>query len=232
MNKKLFTILIVAVFLLTSVSIISAAETSDDESDSSQEISVRIEWNDTGHTNERPNSVIVSLLKDGKVIETKKLNASNSWSTTFTVDGDRSFSVNESKITGYSVSTKGDASNGFVITNTIKTIKLGVAADDDSNEENNTTSAEENETQNETTNATIKKVNITEDNGTEDNVTEKDNTTTIVIEKQNTTKIVKKQPKKSDNPEPKINLRNAGIPILILIVVAFIAVFVSYTRKK
>ena len=66
MNKKLFTILIVAVFLLASVSIISAAETSDDESDSSQEISVRIEWNDTGHTNERPNSVIVSLLKDGK----------------------------------------------------------------------------------------------------------------------------------------------------------------------
>ena len=59
------------------------------------------------------------MIKDGKVIDTAELNESNSWKTTFKVDDDGDYKVNESEISGYDTEISGNANRGFVIKNSI-----------------------------------------------------------------------------------------------------------------
>ena len=263
MNKKLFTILLVAVFLIATVSFISAADTSKDTT--SHDVSVQIRWDDNGQTNERPGSVTVSLLKNGAVVDTKTLSSSNSWSATFKVQDDGSYSVKqETSLSDYAVSTVGDAHSGFMIINTLKSDVLSASEDGNNEIINSSTENEEivitedNATYNETTtedNSTSENTtdNTTNDNSTSENTTdnttddnstsENDNNTTVINE-QDTNPVVNKHPDNTKNIKKatkldkkpkkvtKTQLRNTGIPIAVLVVAAFAAAFVPFSRKK
>uniref|UniRef100_UPI000481AE9C Cna B-type domain-containing protein n=1 Tax=Streptococcus castoreus TaxID=254786 RepID=UPI000481AE9C len=73
---------------------------------------------------EAGDSVTVNLYADGKKIATQKLSKANNWQYTFGdlpqyKDGKEIiYTVEEEKISGYTVTVTGDAKNGFVITNT------------------------------------------------------------------------------------------------------------------
>lgn len=108
MNRKLLTILFIAVFLTACVSFVSAA---DDIK--TQDISVKLTWDDIVNL---PDKVTVNLLKDNKVVDTKVLSKSNSWSAVFKNqedDGKYSIKVNDNK--DYSFHIIGDAKKGFII---------------------------------------------------------------------------------------------------------------------
>ena len=140
MNKRIFAIFLVAIFLIVSVGVISAA---DDQSDvsadvdvkkvsNSKVISVKIVWDDADKTGARPDSVKVNLVKDGVVVDEVTLSEYNSWSATFKAQsGDGTFKVTQSgNIGDYSVSTSGNADNGFIIVNKVKADVLGASEDE------------------------------------------------------------------------------------------------------
>ncbi len=249
MNKKLFTILLVAVFLIATVSFISAADTSKDTT--SHDVSVQIRWDDNGQTNERPGSVTVSLLKNGAVVDTKTLSSSNSWSATFKVQDDGSYSVKqETSLSDYAVSTVGDAHSGFMIINTLKSDVLSASEDGNNEIINSSTENEEivitedNATYNETTTEDNSTSENTTDNTTDDNSTSENDNNTTVINEQDTNPVVNKHPDNTKNIKKatkldkkpkkvtKTQLRNTGIPIAVLVVAAFAAAFVPFSRKK
>lgn len=274
MNRKLFTILLVAIFLIASVGFVSAADTSDDGKSSSHSISVSINWNGDSQS-DRPGSVTVKLVKDGAVVDTATLTAGNSWSTTFTTSGDGSYSVQQAgDLSDYSVSTSGSASSGFVITNTLKEDVLGASeaentleetTTDELDEDTNTTDNDnptddepelDNETNENETDDESDIDNETDDEPYIDNETDDesdiDNETDggiynetapyAVTTYKNPTKNIQKDVKKVDkkvikkeNKKPnvtKTQLRNTGIPIICLVLVAFVVAFVPFTRKK
>lgn len=244
MNKKLLTILLVAVFLIASVSFISAADTSDDEISVSKNIPVKIKWNDNDQTDHRPSSVTVSLIKDGSVVDTKTLSEENSWSATFNVDGDGSFSVKQSEISDYSTSTSGSSSSGFVIINKLNAEVLGAAEDDTPLEENDTSA-----TDNENTNNNAQgenDTNNTDENNTDD-TTQEENTTgdngtddapVVISQKKETKDIIKETVKKPDKkpekqkPAQKAKTKNTGLPIVVLIIAVMVVAFIPFVRKK
>ena len=119
MNKKILIILI-AIFLVTSVGVISAA-------DDSLSIPVKIVWTGEGDI---PDSVTVNLIKDGKVVDKATLNEKNSWNTTFKVDDDGNYEVQEQISGDYSHKISGNAKKGFVITNVLKEDAIGVSEED------------------------------------------------------------------------------------------------------
>lgn len=57
---------------------------SDGGDSTTKSISVVKKWEDEGQESDRPASITVELLRDGKVYDTKVLNASNSWRHTWT----------------------------------------------------------------------------------------------------------------------------------------------------
>lgn len=123
MNKKIFVIMFVAIFLIASIGFVSA-----------KDISVSMNWDDNENTANRPAAVSVSLIHDGKVVDTNTLSASNSWKTTFNnQEGDSGYSVRVNGISGYSVSTSGNGGSGFVITG--KLIEEPVLSASDDNED-------------------------------------------------------------------------------------------------
>lgn len=107
MYKKAFAIMIVAIFLITSLGIISAAN-------DSISIPVKIVWNDVDDT---PNEVVVQLIKDNKVVDKVILNDSNSWHAIFKVDSPGNYHVKEIISNDYSSSVSGNVKSGFVIKN-------------------------------------------------------------------------------------------------------------------
>ena len=117
MNKKILIIMFVAIFLITSVGAISAAKDS---------IPVKIVWNDV---DDQPDFVIVELIKDGKVVDTAKLTAGNSWKTVFKVTDDGKYDVKEKISDDYSYKVSGNAKGGFVIHN--KMVENAVKDDSD-----------------------------------------------------------------------------------------------------
>lgn len=261
MNKKLITIFLLAALLTVSVGFIYAAD-----NDESQSISISINWNDNGHANARPESVVVNLIKDGNIIDNKTLNKENSWSATFNVDGDGSYSVSEDAPSNYSVSKSGSASSGFVITNTYKADVLSAkenetplkVAEVDDKAVNNTETAEligdenntgENDTvieNNTDTNSSDENDTKTTEGGTVGNTTPPQYDEDTIDELEISSKIekskeIKKDVKKEDKekkkpPKPKNvtqnNLRNTGIPAVILVVAVFVAAFIPYKRNK
>lgn len=75
-------------------------------------------WHDDGYEDERPESVIVDLLRDGDVYDTVVLNSENNWRCDWEKLDDRSeWQLVEREIDGYSVSvTQNDIT--FLVTNT------------------------------------------------------------------------------------------------------------------
>ena len=66
MYKKIFTILTILVFLMISISVISAESDAvlDGSGDNIQKtINVKVIWEDDGQTTDRPDSITVKLLK-------------------------------------------------------------------------------------------------------------------------------------------------------------------------
>jgi len=238
---------IIAIFLITSVGAISAADS----------ISVKVVW-DGG---DAPDHVTVNLLKDGKIVDTAKLSSGNSWKATFKVDDDGNYQVSEEDSTEYSSSISGSAESGFVITNTILKGDVLSASDDDSLEDSsagdelsqdddsalteNETVTEENDTAEDENSTDVAEDTSTEDDNVTDNdtatdeVTEIDEEVTITSE---TTKIVKKDKpsdtkvaKKDKNNTKNVTKsknNNTGFPVVALICAVFVVAFVPFSRKK
>ena len=75
-------------------------------------------WADDGQEKDRPNEVIVQLLRDGKVYDTVTLNAENNWRYTWTGLNDRyTWSIAEKELEGYTVEVTREGIT-FVVTNT------------------------------------------------------------------------------------------------------------------
>ncbi len=280
MNKRIFAIFLIAIFLIVSVGVISAA---DDQSDLSADvdvktvsnskiISVKVIWDDADKTSERPDSVKVNLVKDGAVVDTVTLKESNSWSATFKAQSDDgTFKVSEvGNIDSYSVSTSGSADSGFIIVNKVKADVLGAsddeapvaeenpsedakelgdaAPDDGAADENNTSdiNATDEEPTSGDDNATDEEPASDDDNATDeepasddatDEKTTADNSTEKVKNTPTKEPVTKEKVKKTIKPVKKNNvtkekLRNTGIPLMILVVAAFAAIFVPISRNK
>ncbi|MBE6563243.1 MAG: Cna B-type domain-containing protein [Ruminococcaceae bacterium] len=86
-------------------------------------------WDDKGYEKERPESITVKLLKDGKLFETVILSAENNWSYKWdALDGKAKWTVAEEPVEGY-VSTVSREGITFVIKNTSKNITPDVTTD-------------------------------------------------------------------------------------------------------
>ena len=253
MNKEILIVLLVAICLITSVGVISAAN-------DSHFIPVKIVRNGDGNI---PDFVIVELIKDGKVIDTKKITAEDSWKTTFKVDDDGNYKVKEKTLDGcsFTVSKDGD---GFIIKNVFdKEEVIGVSndesvaadefADEDmitatddesildvdatggknltdgngtgnSNSTDNST-GESNSTDNSTDDATVD-TNDDVDDAADDSDDEKTITTTKTT---TTTKIIKQEKKPVNTTSNNIK---TGFPIVVLVIAVFVAAFIPLSRRK
>lgn len=75
-------------------------------------------WEDKGHESERPQEVIVQLLRDGQVADTVTLNATNNWRHTWEgLDAARTWTVVEKEVKGYTVTVTRESVT-FIVTNT------------------------------------------------------------------------------------------------------------------
>lgn len=285
MNKKIFTIFLIAALLIVSAGAVSAADSQGD----SKSITVKINWDDAAKISERPNQVSVNLIKDGSVVDTVVLKESNSWKATFNAQGDGSFKVQASDINDYSKAVSGGADAGFIVTYSLKADVLGASdeaavieeaddeavveqADDtvddevvgqdiasdedvvgDDNESSDDTNVT-NETNNETdedeevddTNTTDEETDdetaddeVDDADGTDDETFNESAPITYSKDPSSNSKnpITKEKVKKVVKPLKKNNvtkeqLRNTGLPLVVLVVAAFAAIFVPFSRRK
>lgn len=252
--KKILAICIVAIFLITSLGIISAAEDTNS-------ISVKVIGDDL------TDQIKVNLLCDGKVVDTAILDSTNSWKTTFKVDADGNYKIKTEDISDYSISIKGDADKGFVITTKLAeqdvlgaanveesdndviaaengSLDDGIIAANEGNSSNGILTA--NNTNN-STNGTNATGNSTDDNSTSDENSTEDNATAVgssngdnsaqdnePAKKTVTKKVTKKTVTKKVN-KPANNTKTkykTGLPVVVLVLAAMVAIFVPFARKK
>ena len=83
-------------------------------------------WDDNNNASKkRPDSVTVELLDSDKVVSTVVLSEENGWSHTFAkLSKEGNYSVREKTVADYTANYSGDATNGFVVTNTYSGEKL------------------------------------------------------------------------------------------------------------
>ena len=253
MFKKLLAIFIVLLFLITSISVISAV-------DDSNTISVKVLWEDD--IAEVPDEVVVNLLKDGKIVDSAKLNDTNSWNTTFEVDDDGNYEVEEVISDDYSTEITGNAKEGFTVKNALaKQDVLGAATEDslkESSADDNLSQAEDDlasagdnfllgdnstgngtsnsstnsSTNNSTNNSTVIATNDDNDADSNDDDDDSDEKTTTTITTTTTTKKVTKQDDKKPENTTETKNNNTGFPIIVLVIAVFVAIFVPLSRKK
>ncbi|AMD17322.1 hypothetical protein TL18_04355 [Methanobrevibacter sp. YE315] len=243
MNKKIFTILCIAIFLIASVSFISAAENFSADSGSvvdaksvndvqtvskSKDIKVKIVWDDSGKASDRPAQVKVNLIKNGAVVDTIILNNENGWSGAFKVQNDGNYKVT-ADVSGYSTSISGNADNGFVITNCASEAKLGATGDNPVVEADNATADDNNTANVENTTADD---NATDDSNqtADDNSTQPDKNNTDGNKSNVPSKDIKKPVKKP--VVTKKHLLHTGLPIAALVLVLVAVAFVPFSRGK
>lgn len=243
MNRKFLALCIFLLFLIISVGIVSA------EDGDVKQIKVRA-------TGDMPSTITVSLLGDGKVVDTATLSQGNSWSTTFKVNADGDYHVVANENPDYSMSVSGSADSGFVVNSKQIGEKLSENADDLIKENNSTeitpdvnttegTRADDNITETSpdvnTTEEALIDYNITVNNLTENrtkeiNITVENKNTSDSNNINNQNKIVKKEDKKpvekKENKTNKVKLRNTGLPLTVLVIAAFAAIFIPITRRK
>lgn len=240
LNKKIFAVSVVALFLIVSIGAVSAEKSIDVKA-----------------TGDLPGKVTVSLMCDGKVVETASLNSGNSWKTTFTIDDDGNYSVVVSGDSDYSFSLSGNAEKGFVVNS--KQLEVLGAADSQLEEDDSADGQlevlgaaedvqlgiEGNDTDNNDT-------NDTDTNDTDDiddtNVTEDINETVpdgvyddpildgvdALGDSEAPDKDVKKDKPvvKKENKTHQAKLRHTGFPLVVLVVAVFAAIFIPINRKK
>ncbi|WP_405304506.1 Cna B-type domain-containing protein [Methanobrevibacter sp.] len=132
MNKKIFAIILVSIFLLSAISFVSA-ETSDSGNSASHPISVKIKWNDNANADARPDSITITLMKNGEIIGTKILNESNSWKTAFNATEDGNFSIKQvTNLSDYTLSINDSSNDEIEITSTLKGSASGEPQENDS----------------------------------------------------------------------------------------------------
>lgn len=75
-------------------------------------------WKDEGASGKRPANIIVDILKDGVIVDTKILSSENSWSYSWTApdDGSSWYAVERDVAEGYTVTAVREG-NTFVVTN-------------------------------------------------------------------------------------------------------------------
>ena len=118
--KKLLAVMLLAIFLIVSLGVISASE-------DSISIPVKVVWSgDAG------DSVTVSLIKDGVVVDKATLNDGNSWKTTFKVNDDGKYKVSVGDSDKFTSSVAGNAESGFVVKATAVEDDVLASGDDDS----------------------------------------------------------------------------------------------------
>ncbi len=85
----------------------------------SKAIHVVVKWEDNNDALRwRPKEVLVSLIRNGQVVDSEVLSAANGWSHVFeNLPADGQYSVIEETVDRYKTTYNGDANNGFVITN-------------------------------------------------------------------------------------------------------------------
>lgn len=252
MNKKLLTILFIAVFLIVSASFVCAeGET--------KSIPVKIIWDDADHTSDRPAQITVKLTCNDSVVDSALLSESNSWATTFNVQDDGStYKVQSETPTDYSTKISEDG-QGFLITNKIIADKLSTSETESPIEETNTedtTPTNSDGTSNGTSNGEsntndANKTNETEDTNKTDNENKSQDTTSNNDKTKDTNqtkkpeqkvqKIVQKVQKsvKKTKPVQKNNktvdpakLKHTGLPIIALVLVVIIVAFIPIIRRK
>lgn len=252
MNKKLLTILFIAVFLIVSASFVCAeGET--------KSIPVKIIWDDADHTSDRPAQITVKLTCNDSVVDSALLSESNSWATTFNVQDDGStYKVQSETPTDYSTKINEDG-QGFLITNKIIADKLSTSETESPIEETNTedtTPTNSDGTSNGTSNGEsntndANKTNETEDTNKTDNENKSQDTTSNNDKTKDTNqtkkpeqkvqKIVQKVQKsvKKTKPVQKNNktvdpakLKHTGLPIIALVLVVIIVAFIPIIRRK
>lgn len=252
MNKKLLTILFIAVFLIVSASFVCAeGET--------KSIPVKIIWDDADHTSDRPAQITVKLTCNDSVVDSALLSESNSWATTFNVQDDGStYKVQSETPTDYSTKINEDG-QGFLITNKIIADKLSTSETESPIEETNTedtTPTNSDGTSNGTSDGEsntndANKTNETEDTNKTDNENKSQDTTSNNDKTKDTNqtkkpeqkvqKIVQKVQKsvKKTKPVQKNNktvdpakLKHTGLPIIALVLVVIIVAFIPIIRRK
>lgn len=277
MNKKLLMAGVFAIFLLLSICVISAVDSNasgdvvkqddsvkqvDDpvkQDDSVKQadnpvkqktISVKVKW--VGDSSKIPGSVTVKLMRGGSVVDTAVLSPANSWSATFKVTGDGSYSVVESQ-NGFTASVSGNANSGFVITNKIASNDVLGAADDENANDGGDNTADGNgqddpnpadDAANDAGADDTNNTNDTDDNttsddvapiadSTQDNNTGASNSTDTSKKSEPVTKQVVKQKvvKHTKKTPTKVN-HKTGIPMVILVLAVMVAAFVPFARRK
>src|SRR5699024_1213744 len=95
------------------------------------EISVNKKWVDVDANNRPEGGIIVKLLRDGKEYQEVTITSDDNWKHVFTdLDiTDRNgkeyeYTVEEVEVDGYKTSIKGDAKEGFIITNTMEWVPM------------------------------------------------------------------------------------------------------------
>lgn len=98
--------------------IVSTPKTQEDEPDN-RIISVTKIWNDgQNKAGKRPNSIFVTLKRNGIALFEAELSDLNGWTYFFEkLPDDGEYTVEEKNVDGYAAEYSGDAENGFVITN-------------------------------------------------------------------------------------------------------------------
>lgn len=83
-------------------------------------------WNDKNNASKkRPDSVTIELLNGDKVVSSVVLSEENGWSHNFNgFNKNGNYSVREKAVANYKVNYSGDATNGFIVTNTYSGEKL------------------------------------------------------------------------------------------------------------
>lgn len=86
--------------------------------DSTVERKVLKVWKDEGYEKDRPQKVVVQLLRDGEIFDTVTLNAENNWRYTWSdLEEKYRWTVVETELQGYTVEVTREGST-FVVTNT------------------------------------------------------------------------------------------------------------------
>ncbi len=249
MYKSIFAIFVFLVFLMLSLSVISAeSDAVQDDMDITKVINIKVIWDDEGQTSCRPDSVTVRLLRDDIVVDSIILNESNSWNGTFKIRDNGNYKVEEANnLSLYSVSLTGDVDNGFIITNTIEQTPIK-SSDDYNDEVMNNNISEENKVDNYSLEDDVEGVigdgnddspndgtqNITQDKNQTKDISPTSNVTSddVVNEKQKIVKNEEESIKMNKDNVTENKLENTGLPIVILVLVLFVVVIIPLSYKK
>lgn len=101
---------------------VTSTPKTESNTSNSKTIYVVVKWEDSNDALKwRPKKVLVSLKRNGQIVDSEVLSPLNAWAHTFqNLSTDGQYSVEEESVEYYDTTYNGDAENGFVITNLCK----------------------------------------------------------------------------------------------------------------